>query len=198
MAKAFKNSKEQAFYIKSKKTKKGNTTYYMTKKLDNECLDEEPVGFEVFERPDSRTLFIRRRKPNKFGLKGLNYIKKELEKNKAISDFKVDVNGDIVKIYTTDLESGADNVFGGGLRDLLFNNAQVDIFRKAFQRYEERMRIKIVERKDEKEYLVYRYCYRGSVDDWIVIDAGEDLGQLAKDNLKLIGTEAYFERYRIR
>jgi len=198
MATAFKNSREVAFYIKSKKTKKGNTTYYMTKKLDGECLEVEPDGFEVFEKPDSRTMFIRRRKPNKFGLKGINVIKKELNKNKDIADFKIDVIGDVVKVYTTDLESGADNIFSGGLQDLLFSKGKMDLFRKAYQRYEERMRIKLVEKKNEKEYLVYRYCYRGSVDDWIIIDAGEDLGQLAKDNLKLIGTEEYFESYRIR
>jgi len=197
MAKAFKNSREVAFYIKSKKTKKGNTTYYMTKKLDDQCLDAEPEGFEVFEKPDTRTIFIRRRKPNKFGLKGVNIIKKELRKNKNIADFTIDINGALAKIYTTELEDERDNVFSGGLQDLLFSKNQMNVFRKIFQRYEERMRIKLVEKKGKKEYLVYRYCYRGSVDDWIVIDAGDDLSQLAKDNLHLIGTEAYFESFRL-
>ena len=198
MAKTFKNSREEAFYIKYKKTKKGNTTYYMTKKLDEDCLDAEPVGFEVFEKPDSRTMFIRRRKPNKFGLKGINIIKKELNKNKDIADFKIDVIGDIVKVYTTDIEDSGESIFDGGLSQLLNSKERLDFFKKRFQRYEERMRIKLVEKKEQKEYLVYRYCYRGSVDDWIIIDAGDDLGQLAKDNLRLIGTEEYFESYRIR
>lgn len=197
MAKEFKNSRNVAFYIKSKLTKKGNTTYFMTKKLDKECLDEEPQGFEVFEKPDSRTIFIRRRKPNKFGLKGVNIIKKELERNKNIADFKIDVNGDEVKIYTVDLEDERDNVFVGGLQDVLFSKSKMNVFRKAFQRFEERMRIKLMEKKEEREYLVYRYCYRGSVDDWIIIDAGEDLADMAK-NLQLIGTEEYFESYRVR
>lgn len=197
MAKEFKNSRNVAFYIKSKLTKKGNTTYFMTKKLNKECLDEEPQGFEVFEKPDSRTIFIRRRKPNKFGLKGVNIIKKELERNKNIADFKIDVNGDEVKIYTVDLEDERDNVFVGGLQDVLFSKSKMNVFRKAFQRFEERMRIKLMEKKEEREYLVYRYCYRGSVDDWIIIDAGENLADMTK-NLQLIGTEEYFESYRLR
>ncbi|GEM_PF-3781429 len=197
MAKEFKNSRDVAFYIKSKLTKKGNTTYFMTKKLDKECLDEEPQGFEVFEKPDSRTIFIRRRKPNKFGLKGVNTIKKELEKNKNVADFRIDVNGDEVKVYTTDIEASRESIFDGGLSQLLNSKDKLDFFKKRFQRYEERMRIKLMEKKEEKEYLVYRYCYRGSVDDWIIIDAGEDLIEMAK-NLQLIGTEEYFERYRLR
>jgi len=101
-----------------------------------------------------------------------------------------------VKIYTVDLESSADNVFSRGLQDLLFSKGKMDIYRKAFQRFEERMRIKLVEKKGEKEYFVYRYCYRGSVDDWIIIDMGEDLAELAK-NLQIIGTQEYFERHRV-
>lgn len=197
MAKAFRNRKGVSFYIKSKKTKKGNTTYYMTKKLDAECLDAEPDGYEVFEKPDTKMLFIRRRKPNKFGLKGISTIKKALENNKNIADFQLDVVGGLVKVYTADLEDESSNVFGGGLQDLLFSQNRMTNLRKAFQRFEERMRIKFVEKKGVKEYLVYRYCYRGSVDDWIIIDAGDDLTQLANDNLKLIGTEEYFEAYRL-
>jgi len=36
MAIEFSNRKDETYYIKSKKTKKGNLTYYMTRKKDKE------------------------------------------------------------------------------------------------------------------------------------------------------------------
>jgi hypothetical protein len=64
-----------------------------------------------------------------------------------------------------------------------------------FARYEERMRIILVHRKGEREFIFQRYCYRGSIDDWITIDSGSDLEALVEKNLYHLGKESYYKLF---
>lgn len=62
----FTNRRGNIYYVKSKLTKKGNTTYYMTKKKDEDCLNSLPDKYEVFEKPDTGVLYIRQKKEKMF------------------------------------------------------------------------------------------------------------------------------------
>ena len=190
MAKEFKTRKGRTYYIKSRTTKKGNTTYFMTAKLDEECLNKSPDGYEVFEKYDTEIFYIRKKKELNFSNEDLTFIKKELKNNSSIDAYELDVNGGEIKIYTAEKGNGMSS-----LKSLLSLDKQKMAFLgKALLSYEERLKIQV----EGKEYIVMRYCYRGSVDDWIVIDAGDNLQELAKKNIIHLGKESYFELYRIR
>jgi hypothetical protein len=57
------------------------------------------------------------------------------------------------------------------------------------------MRVILTQHKSEREFVFQRYCYRGSIDDWIVIDSGSDLEALAQKNLYHLGKESYYELF---
>ena len=99
MAIEFKNVRQENYYVKSRKTKKGNTTYYVTKKRDKDCLDNLPKGYEVFERYDTGVMYIRKIKSSNIKIEEIKIIKRELKSNKSIIDYKLDINGDEIKIY---------------------------------------------------------------------------------------------------
>jgi hypothetical protein len=189
MTLAFKSSQGKAYFIKAKLTKKGNRSYFLTTKKDDACLNEMPQGYEVFEKYDSGMMFIRKSKKSNFEPEALAIIERELTQNDSISDYKLDVNGNEVTVYI--LASGrpggtAQNRFAEPDRDSFFNQG----FRG---RYEAAMRIKLHLSKSEREVEFMRYCYRGSVDDWITVGGGNDFKALAKEFLYHLGKDSYYD-----
>lgn len=189
MSISFSNVKEKKYFIKKKLTKKGNTTYYMTKKEDEECLDKIPEGYEVFEKYDSGMMFIRKVKDRLFDENEIKIIESELKKNETVLDFRLDIHGDTIKIYTVEDDPFTDSKKDDGSFLSRFRN---DNMIHLLRRFEERMKIKIEKEEGEKIYVFERFCYRGRIDDWITIAYDDELKLLAKEYLPHLGKESYF------
>ena len=187
----FKNIRQQAYYIKSKKTKKGNTTYFMTRKKDEKCLDKIPQGYEVFERYDTGMMYIRKMKKSNFQIHEIKIIENELEANQSIIGYKLDINGDQIKIYVAEKE---ENERIAQTFDDSFLLQKIR-FSEKFKRFDEKIIINIKVSKQGKEFEIMRFCYLGSVDDWIVIDTGNNLELLTKKYLIHLGKESYYELF---
>jgi len=192
LAKTFKSRMGKAYYVKSRKTKKGNKTYFLTTKKDDSCLDILPKEYEVYENYSAQMLYIRKKKERGFSSKDIAIIQAELSKNDAIDGFELNINGNEITIY--DLE---DKTKQKPSLLAMIPKDRREIAKAYFMQYSENMRIKKITKKKEVEYHIMRFCYRGSIDDWIVIDAGDDLAALAKANLKLIGTEEFFDSWSV-
>lgn len=178
----YTNIQGKDYFMKMKLTKKGNKSYYMTRKKSADCLNEVPEGYEIFEKYDSGTVYIRKKKEMDFLARDVKIIEKELKKNKLLSDYKLDIHGDLIKIYV--VEGGISSASPKSLSRLFGGNTF-----SLFSQFEERMRI----HKKGDEYTLERYCYRGSIDDWIEIDFGADLEEIVKSNLRHLGSESYFD-----
>jgi len=194
MAKAFKNQLGKAYYLKSRKTKKGNTTYFLTTKLDDSCLDMLPKEYEVYENYSAKMLYIRKKKKSEFSAEDIAIIERELSKNDSIDGFELNIHGDEIKIY--EMEDKSKNLSPDFFRGIAKD--KLNIAKAYLMQYTENMSIKKITKKGVVEYLVLRFCYRGSIDDWIVVDAGEDLETLAVSNLVHLGKESFFDLYPIR
>lgn len=184
----FRNRRGDIYYVKSKLTKKGNTTYYTTKKKDEKCLNSLPGDYEVFEQPDTSMMHIRRKKENAFGAEEVGFVEAALKKNEEVADFKLDMAGNLMKIYviaTEDVERMSEM-----WRDRVISEHRLRSLIQASTKFEERMRV--IKDKDGG-YEFQRYCFRGSIDDWIGIDGGDDLKHLAEDNIRHLGRESYYE-----
>lgn len=198
MAKTFTTLKGKTYYLKSRKTKKGNTTYYLTKKLDDTCLNKIPAGYEVFEKYNLDMLYVRRKKPSSYSKEDITIIEKELKTCSSIDAYRLDIYGDEIKIYTAENGDGIDSLMKNNIFNTPLNTGKKLAFRNMLMSYEERLKIIYKDKKEFKGFEVMRYCYRGSIDDWIVIDLGENLKELAEKNIFHLGKESYFELYPIR
>jgi hypothetical protein len=47
--------------------------------------------------------------------------------------------------------------------------------------------------KDKRLFLPERYCFRGSIDDWIIIGQADVLNELLNKFAKHIGHESFYE-----
>jgi len=196
MSISFTNYKGDKYFIKPKLTKKGNTTYYMVKKEEDTCLKELPDGYEVFEKPDTGMMFIRKIKKSVFNLTEIYAVKKELKKNENIVDYKLEINGDLMKIYTIETdESRGGNSYEGKFNMLLgsLGHRSSDFTAGMFRRFNERMRIHISLKKEERSFTFQRYCYKGRIDDWIDIGGGDNIKELAQQYVVHLGKMSYYE-----
>lgn len=187
----FTTTTGKSYYLKARRTKKGNTSYYLTRKGDGDCLEIMPAGYEVFEKYDSGQAFIRKTRKSHIEDKEVEIIKQELRKNKSLYDFKLDIAGDEIRVYvkTKGANTEVSEILRGLGRDI------PEAAWSKFVRYEEQMRIMLAQHKNKREFTFLRYCYRGSVDDWIEIDTGSDVAALAKKNLFHLGKESYYELF---
>jgi hypothetical protein len=181
MAINFKNRVGDNFFIKSKLTKTGKMTYFLTKTKEESCLSSLPEGYEVYERYDLGTMFIRKVQESLFTVNEIKEINSILRKNKSLSDFQLDVCGSEIKIFS--LEKTETGTIPKGFIPILIN----------FSRYEFKMKINGFGQNDNRYFEIMRYCYRGSVDKWISIDSGPDLKQLAEENLIHLGKDSFYD-----
>ena len=189
MALVFQNLKGDNYFVKSKLTKTGKMTFFLTKTLDEKCLDILPYTYEVFEKYDSGMMFIRKAQPKQFSDNEMKIIESELKKNKSLMDSKIDTYGDEIKIYTVEQDEEMDR-----MENRLFGFNSYKMLK--YRRYDERMKIKVSGTGDDRQFEVMRFCYRGSIDDWITIDVGDDLKALATHNLVHLGKDSFYELYR--
>lgn len=183
----------EPYYIKPKTTKTGKTTYTLTKKKSEDCLNRIPKGFEVYERPDTGIMYIRKIIPSKLTKKDKQILERQLKKNKALAGFSILEKGKIITIFITEQSQTErlGNIFGKYL-NLKGGSLQLKALNR-LQKYDARLQIKIEEKGKEKHYTFYRYCYRGVVDDWVVIGTGQDLKALAEKFIPHLGQDSYFE-----
>lgn len=191
MATGFTSSKGKTFFLKSRQTKKGNTTYYLTKTADKDCLDKVPEGYEVFEHYEMGMLYVRKIKPRKFSDIEIKTIERELKKNESLADYKLDIDGDKIRIYV--VEQAEFDSLSGIFEKYSHGLAKMEQLTGSLKHFNEKMRISVVEGKNYRGFQVERFCYRGSVDDWIQVGSGEILEPLAKTYLVHLGKESYFD-----
>jgi hypothetical protein len=190
MPKSFENSKGKTYFIKSKLTKKGNTTYYMTRKEDESCLSALPEGYEVFEKYDSGSMFVRKKQISLFNLKEINAIKASLDKNESVVDYRINITGKEMAIYTVEKEIDASRL--GSPLISFYKMAQTS-HPPSWRNFAERMKVIIHQNKSGTEFEVQRYCYRGSIDDWITIGVEADIAEVGNKYLIHLGKASYYE-----
>ena len=194
MPHTYTTTQGKTYYLKVRRTKKGNPSFYLTSKEDADCLDTMPAGYEIFEKYDTGQAFIRKIRKSHIEDREVKIIKQELRKNESLYDFKLDICGDEIRIYVK--EKGSDAEVPDMLRSLMaISGKDPEAAWYKFKRYEEQMRISLTQPEDQREFIVKRYCYRSFVDDWMVIDSGSDIQALAKSNLYHLRKQSYFELF---
>ena len=80
-------------------------------------------------------------------------------------DVKVDVRKDVISIYLSEDE---------------------------FTGYQALMRFILIDKKT-REFEAQRYCFRGSIDDWIELDTSTNLEELAKKCCYHLGKDSFYD-----
>src|SRR5262249_41004452 len=115
----------------------------------------------------------------------------------GLKHFIVAIEGDALVVYTpsvsrADADRLIDLMMGPGLGK---GSARADAFREERMRhcqYMKMLRFELVN-PDEREYRAERWCFRGSIDDWIMLPGYGSLAKGVERYAKHLDRESFFE-----
>jgi hypothetical protein len=98
MAVAYRNRKQQTYFLHEGKTKTGKAKFFFSKESDGTLLDAIPEGYEIYENPNAQ-VFLRKKTPQLVTDDEIGVVKAGLRQHAAAHNYIVDVKGNQIVIY---------------------------------------------------------------------------------------------------
>lgn len=186
------NRKQKIYYLHQGKTNKGNPKYFFSIKTEGDLAKAIPDGYEIYETPNGQ-VFLRKIQPKLITDEELAVVETGMNKFAKIKPFIIDVKKEIISIFTphqdvsglTELLQSTASSFGRDQRDIQ------ELLTRSLS-YSADLRFILVD-PEKRLFQTERYCYLGSIDDWIEIGAMDKLERLVKKYVKHIGQESFYD-----
>ena len=178
----------RTYYLHTGPKRGGGIQYYCSTQATGALAEHLPEGFEIYESVNGQ-VYLRRKPPQLIRNEEIACVERRLEKRRGNALYKVETRVNAVTIFeNTSGLSGVSKMLAG------FAWPREADFRERFAHYQPVMRFVLVD-KAERLFAPERYCFRGSVDDWISIGPPAPLEKLAAKYLKHLGRESFFELF---
>ena len=200
MAVHYTNRTGKTYYLRQGKTKTGKPRYFFSSQQHGkgQPVEDIPKGYEIYEHPENAQVFLRKTRPQL-----ITDIEKQLVKKYANNlvrsrRYRVDCKDEYITIY----ESNADtenfrNIFDDFLNPaslrpgMTVDNAINTLLRAADQHYTAMLRFRLAD-KERRTFTAERFCFRGSIDNWIYLGGPDHLKNLTERYIELLGTDNFF------
>jgi hypothetical protein len=196
MAFEYVNRKNDRYFLQSGTTRSGKIQYYFGRKVTGTPVDKIPDGYEVFENPESGQVLLRKRKATQITPEEREIVADGIRRHAHIESFQIDVSGNSLVVYlpNTDANAVGELLKSIGLSHLPHVAQSAKDFMLQTSHFTKTMRFQLVNKK-ERLFNVERWCYRGSIDDWIFLDGPEPLAELVAQYVPKLGTDDFFELF---
>lgn len=169
----YRNRKGDVYYAFQGLTKTGKPKYFASKQVKSdkgERLDTMPSDYEFAENPSDGGVTLRRIKPSRVLPQERDLVSKlVLGLTKYKSQHTV-IDGDSIVVYTPSEPNGLSTFFTANLRFVLLDS-------------------------DKRIFYPERFCFRGSIDDWINIGPPASLDELAQNFIPYLGKEEFYDLF---
>ena len=188
MAVEYVNRKQKTYYLHEGKTKTGKPKYFFSMKTEGALVEAIPEGYEIYENPNAQ-VFLRKIQPQMITPEEVAIVREGVKKCAKLDHFMVDVKGNQIVVYLCDQNvDGLMAIVASSSRD---DAGLLDRLTQSFT-YSPMMQFVLVDKKT-REFEVERWCFRGSVDDWLGLDSSTDLEALVKKYGRHLGKESFYE-----
>jgi hypothetical protein len=183
------NAKDKTYYLHQGTTKTGKPKYYFSMKSEGTLADDIPEGFEIYENPNAQ-VFLRRIPPKIITDEEIAIVEAGMRQYTDVEDFKIDVKGNAIFVYTA--VQDMDALMAIFQDSPTFQDEKVRIMKALHQgiQYTSDMQFVLVD-ETKRTFATQRYCYLGSIDDWIPIGRSDKLPSLVKQYVKHLGKESF-------
>ena len=178
----------KTYYLHTGPRRGGGTQYFFSKKASGPLAERLPEGFESYETVNGQ-VYLRRQQPKLIRDDELDCLRRRLPPPRGRHRYQVEVRAKTVTVH----ESASDFGFARELAPHLTAQEHERIAEQ-FAHYQPVMRF-VLEDAGRRRFAPERYCFRGSVDDWISIGPADTLEKLAPRYLKHLGRESFFELF---
>ena len=190
----YTNRKGVTFYLGRGVTPTGKPRYFFARDPDKgEPVEAIPEGYEIVESVNG-VVSLAKVRPALTRSEELALVQAAVARHPKSGNYRVDVKGERIVVYERE---GADpdlvaRDLAGSL-DLPFTVLAARM-RETFDqsaRFTPVLRF-ILADEAKRTFYVERWCYLGSIDDWVNIGAVGQLGRLVKQTVPKLGSDAFF------
>lgn len=201
MALLYSNRVGKTYYLREGKTKTGKPRYFFSAQQNGKgkAIDKMPEGYEIYEHPENAQVFLRKKRLRLITDIEEQFVNKHLNTLKRSRRYRVDCKDEYITIYESNVDTeNLKSVFGNILRntssDLGVNihDAMTAFVNTADQYYTPMLRFCLDDR-EKRTFTVERFCFRGSIDDWIYLAGPDDYRSLVEKYVKTLGTDQFFD-----
>ena len=188
----YTNAKGKTSYLHQGTTKTGKPKYHFSMQSEGTLAEAIPEGFEIYENPNAQ-VFLRRIPPKIITDEERQVVEDGMRKYAEVQDYKIDVKGNAIVVYTADQDI---ETLAGLFKDMSpdpTTNPQLMTLLRNEIHYSPMLQF-LLEDAQRRLFTAQRYCFVGSIDDWIDIGHGS-LPTLVKRYVKHLGKESYFDLY---
>lgn len=189
------NRRGNTYYLQAGRTKTGKPRYYMGRKVTGTPLADVPQGYEIWEKPESAQVYVRRQRPSPVTDSERAFLEEVIRTETGMDHFIVDVDGRDLIVYWPD----RDPHDVSRLMGMLFGEAENERERRTTRdwvvghtNYQKMLRFRLVD-ENERLYSVDRWCFRGSIDNWFPLAAARSLPEQAERYVAHLGKQSFFE-----
>ena len=187
------NRQGKKYYLHEGQTKTGKPKYYFSQKKEGNLVNKIPDGFEIYESPNAQ-VFLRRILRQLITPEEINLVKDGIEKYTKMTEkreFLLDIKEKHLVVYLCD--QNLENLTDIFMESAMFSREKVAEITLKSASYSAMMRFTL-EDQESRDFLLERWCFRGSIDDWIKLDCN-DLPTLVKKYVKHLNQESFFNLF---
>jgi len=194
MTVTYTNRKGFTYFLNKGVTKTGKLRYYFAREQKDEPVEEIPSGYEIEESVNAIISLVKTR-PHLIRPEEAESVKAALERHPKARNYRIAVKDKQI-IFYEGVGWNVDKMMELFEGFPLLPNARerLEGDRDRYTRYTPVMRF-ILENQETREYRAERWCYSGSIDDWIYAGHSGKIDKLAKKLIPTLGTDDFFELY---
>ena len=188
----YTSRKGRTYYLCQRVTKKGKPRYYFAREPKGKPVEEIPKGHEVRESVNGIVSLGKKRRvqilPDEKAA-----VEAAIERHPKSRNYRIDVKDKWIVVY--ERIGDAEEVLSEFSRFGGVSPARLEAVRETLDRHAQFtpvMRFTLFD-QEPRTFYTERWCYLGSIDDWIHIGPSGSVHLLAQRFIPLLGTEALFE-----
>jgi hypothetical protein len=177
----------KVYYLHGKAGKGGKPNYFFSTDADGPLVDVVPNGFEIYENVGGQ-VFLRRIPKKVIADEELAWTRTALTAHAEEWRYKTEVKKNIITVYETDIHDDWSSVLPW------VSPAREKQFRIQHANYMAVLRFILVD-PAQRRFAPERYCFRGSVEDWISLGPPAPLPALLKKYVRHLGRDSFYELF---
>jgi len=190
----YTNRKGRTYFL-CQSHKSGRPWYYFAAEPKGEPVDQVPEGYEIRESVNG-LVSLAKIHPLKIRPEELAAVEEAVARHPRAKNYRVEAKDDRFVVYER---------IGPDVEKLsfLFDSAGPKVARRVAEleeslnrnaRFKGEMRF-VLDDEDKRIFRPERWCYSGSIDDWIELRHRGPIKKLARELVPKLGTEAFFDLY---
>jgi hypothetical protein len=191
----YTNRKGTTYYLCQGVTKTGKPRYYFAREPKGEPVEEIPEGFKISESVNGIVSLVRDR-PTLIRPQEVAAVEAAVGRHPKSHKYRVNVKHNRIEIYEM-IGPDAEELAAGLAQEGFAIPALADRLRSTLEghaRFTPVLRF-ILTDAERHTFRTERWCYLGSIDDWIDVGPMGPVDRLARHWIPKLGTEQFFELF---